>query len=234
MNPTRVPRRRPAAADLLVAAAVLASGALGFGGSASGVPSSPAQDVTLTLRLFWSNECNCYKARASGRISSGAAGQEVVILKSWCGRSFGTADAATQTHEGGHFDTEVAFVPGPGAIVSANYRARWDGHLSAPVLLRGVLTISGKKLSAQRHQVTVSTQSVNPANLRGRPVFLRRQSGNTWTRVATAKLAPHPVKYYTFVAAFSVPRRGWTLRAVVPAKSAAPCFAVSTSKTWRS
>jgi hypothetical protein len=209
-------------------------GALGFGGSASGGSSAPAQDVSLTLRLFWSNECNCYKARASGRISSGAAGEEVVILKSWCGRSFGTADAATQTHQGGHFETEVAFVPGPGAIVSANYRARWNGHLSPPVLLAGTLTVSGKKQRGQRHQVTVSTQSVNPSNLKGRSVGLQRRSGSEWTRIATAKLAPHPVKYYTFVAAFSVPRRGWTLRAVVPAKSAAPCFLASTSKSWTS
>jgi hypothetical protein len=80
----------------------------------------------------------------------------------------------------------------------------------------------------------VRTSHVNPANLKGRTVVLQRQSGSTWTRIARAKLAPHRVKYYTFVATFTVRQRGWKLRALVPAKSAAPCFTASPSAGWTS
>lgn len=204
------------------------------GSPAGATLAATAQSVTLSFVRFYDNACNCYKARASGQISSGAAGEEVVILKQWCGRSFGTADAAAQTRDGGFFETEIGFVPGPEFTVSAIYRARWSGHLSEPVFLRGRLSVSGKRLGGRRQQVTVSTQSVNPANLKRRMVVLQRQTGSGWTRVASARLAPHRVRYYTFVASFTVPRRGWTLRALVPAKSAAPCFVTSASKTWRS
>jgi hypothetical protein len=193
-----------------------------------------AQSVTLTFARFYSNVCNCWSARASGQISSGAAGQEVVILKQNCGRSFGTADAAATTREGGVYETEVRFIPFEGGNFSAIYRARWNGQLSPPVIIRGRLIVVTRKLPGRRRQVVVSTLSANPVNLKGRQVVLQREVGGAWTRIAGARLTPHPVKYYTFVATFTVRQRGWKLRALVPAKSAAPCFTASPSERWTS
>lgn len=193
-----------------------------------------AQSVTLTLTSFHSNVCNCRAARATGQISSGQAGQEVVILKQSCGRSFGTADAAATTREGGFYETEVRFLPTEGGNYSAIYRARWNGQLSPPIVLRGRLIVETKKLPNRRRQVVVSTLSANPVNLKGRQVVLQRRVGGAWTRVASARLTPHRVKYYTFVATFTVRQRGWRLRALVPAKSAAPCFIASPSEEWTS
>ena len=78
------------------------------------------------------------------------------------------------------------------------------------------------------------TPNVNPVSLQGRPVVLHRRIGTQWRRIASARLATHRQRFYTFAATFAVPRRGWTLRAVVPAKTAAPCFAAAVSEPWRS
>jgi len=196
--------------------------------------SGAAQVVTLTFTRFYENACNCWAAKASGQVSSSAADQEVLILKQDCGRSFGTANASARTREGGTYETEVRFIPFPDGNYSAIYRARWNGELSAPVIIRGKPKVSSRKLRDGRRQVVVATLSANPVNFKGKQVVLQRQVGNDWTRVASARLAPHRVTYYTFVATFPAQRRGWKLRALVPAKSAAPCFVASTSEPWTS
>jgi hypothetical protein len=207
---------------------------------ATGAPYAPtaalarAQSVTLNFVRFYSNVCNCYRARVSGQISSGAGGEDVVILRQYCGRSFGTAVGGTQTREGGFFETEVTFVGRPDGVISESYRARRRDALSEAVFIRGKLTVLRQRLKGRRDRVVVSTQSVNPVSLKGRQIVLQRQVGTDWTRIASARLAPHPVKYYTFVATFTVPRRGWTVRALVPARSAAPCFTASASEKWTS
>jgi hypothetical protein len=214
--------------------ALLCAGGIGTVAVASPAALLQAQSVTLTLvSRFHSSVCNCNAAKLAGQISSNAAGEEVVILKQLCGRSFGTADAVATTREGGSFEAEVRFLPHPDYPYSLIYRARWKGQLSVPLTIRGRLSVTRKQLSGRRAQVVVFT-GTNPVNLKGRTVALQRQTGDGWTRVASARLAPHPVKYYTFVATFTVPRRGWTLRALVPAKSAAPCFTASASEKWTS
>ena len=199
-------------------------------------PPATAQSVTVSFARFFSAECNCYKARVFGRVSSGAAGEEVLILRHHCGRSptTATAVASAETREGGFFETEVAFVPGPDFTVSAVYRARWNDRLSEPVVFRGKLFVRSSRARAGVYRVAVSTQFVNPQDLKGRQIVLQRQVDGQWTRVATARLAPHRTLYYTFVATFRVSQRGWTLRAVVPARAAAPCFTQSVSEPWKS
>jgi hypothetical protein len=119
-------------------------------------------------------------------------------------------------------------------LVSESYRARWKGQLSPPVTFVGKLAISRSRLSRSRSRVSVFTSTNNPVTLKGRQIVLQRKVGDSWQRIASARLSPHRVKYYTFVATFTVPRRGWTLRALVPAKSAAPCFRASVSEEWTS
>ena len=204
---------------------------LAFVGSAA---AGPAQSVTLTLvSRFHSAVCNCNTAKVAGQISSDAAGEEVVILKQICGRSFGTAEASATTREGGSYEVELRFLPHPDYPHSVIYRARWKGQLSAPLAFRNRLRVTRTQLSGRRFQVVVFT-GTNPVNLKGRQVVLQRETGGAWTRIASARLAPHRVKYYTFVATFTVRQRGWKLRALVPSKSAAPCFTASPSEEWTS
>jgi hypothetical protein len=142
--------------------------------------------------------------------------------------------AGARTREGGFWEAELQIVSRPEALASETYRARWNGQLSEPVTFRGPLSVSQTRLRPGRHRVSVFTSVNNPVSLKGRAVVLQRQTGGQWRRIASARLVPHRVKYYTFVATFTVPRRGWTLRALVPAKSAAPCFTASTSEKWTS
>jgi hypothetical protein len=79
-----------------------------------GVSIAPSE-VTMNFARFYSNVCNCYRARVSGQISSSEAGQEVVILRQYCGRSFGTSVASAITRDGGAWDTEIPIVSRPGA-----------------------------------------------------------------------------------------------------------------------
>lgn len=196
----------------------------------------PDQSVTMTFVRFYDNACRCYKARLSGQISSGEAGEYVTVMRQYCGRSFSTAVGGATTRADGFWKAELLGVSRPEALVSETYRARWGDVSSAPVTFRGKLSVSGGKSSGGRHRVTVSTFGYppSPQNMSRRTVLLQRQTGGTWARIASARLAPHPVKYYTFIATFSLPRRGWTVRALVPAKSAAPCFVTSASEAWTS
>jgi hypothetical protein len=203
-------------------------------GSAGAVPARESQSVTLNLVRFYDNACRCYKARLSGAVASREAGEEVVVLRQYCGRSFATAVAGALTKEGGFWGAELVVVPRPDALVSESYRARWNGQLSDPIVFRGKLDVSHVRLSRTRHRVSVFTSTNNPVDLRGRTILLQRDVAGNWRRIASARLVPDRVKYYTFVATFTVPHRGWKLRALVTAKSALPCFTTSVSETWRS
>jgi hypothetical protein len=224
--------------------AVTSAAALGLLGVAdvAGAPVSAravaahAQSVTLNFVRLYSNACNCYQARVSGQVASSSAGEEVVVLRQYCGRSAASASAVGQalTRAGGFWATELPIVSRPDALVSESYRARWNGQFSAPVTFRGKLAVSRARVSPSRSRISVFTTTNNPVNLKGRQIVLQRKVGDSWTRIATARLTPHRVKYYTFVATFTVPRRGWTLRALVPARSATPCFTASVSEEWRS
>jgi hypothetical protein len=214
----------------LVGAADVAGAPVSAGAVAANV-----QSVTLNFVRFYTNACNCYQARVSGRVASSSAGEEVVVFRQYCGRSAASASAVAQalTRAGGFWETELQIVSRPDALASESYRARGNGQFSAPVTFRGKLAVSRARVSPSRSRVSVFTTVNNPVNLKGRQIVLQRKVGNSWTRIATARLSPHRVKYYTFVATFTAPRRGWTLRALVPARSAAPCFTASVSDEWR-
>jgi hypothetical protein len=193
---------------------------------------SESQSVTLTFARFFDVGCNCFKARLAGRISSGRAGEEVVILHEYCGRGARSAGGAT-TREGGAWEVVISPVSRPDFPASESYRARWDGRLSDPVTFKGPLaSVSGTRLTGGRQRVTVVTPNVNPVSLKGRAVVLQRRVGSGWTRVATAPLTPHRSRFYTFTAAFTGVRRGWTVRALVTARAAAPCFTSTASEPW--
>jgi hypothetical protein len=69
-----------------------------------------------------------------------------------------------------------------------------------------------------------------PLKLKGKFVELQRLSAGQWTRIRRARFSSR--RPGVFFATFTVKRRGLTLRAFVPAESAAPCYAATASKTW--
>ena len=219
-------------AALALALGLLVLGALGtLGIQAHG---STSQSVSLSFVRFFDVACNCYKARASGQVSNGRAGELVVVLEEYCGRGSGRSVVAATTRDGGGWQAEIVPVARPDAPVAVSYRARWNRVLSARIAFHGRFeSVAGRRVG-RAHQVTVVTPNVNPVSLKGRAVVLQRRVSGAWRRVGSARLAPHRSRFYTFVASFTIPRRGWTLRALVPTRTAAPCFGAQASEPWSS
>jgi hypothetical protein len=194
---------------------------------------SAAQSVSMTFVRFFDVACNCYKARVSGRVSNGRAGEDVVVLEEYCGRGSGRAVVLATTRDGGFWQAEISPVARPDFPVAISYRARWNDKLSEPIAFRGRFeSVVGTRLGRGAQRVTVVTPDTNPVNLKGRQVRIQRRVSGTWRRIGAARLAPHRARFYTFTATFTVPRRGWMLRALIPAKTAAPCFGARASEPW--
>jgi hypothetical protein len=214
--------RRLSVALLVIAVAAAAAGL-----------ASPAdaqrEQVTLRVERFYDHACRCYKFRFAGAIASGAANEYVAVVQQTCGQTGSTAIAGASTREGGFWEVESN---GPTAA-SATFRARWNNHLSDPVTHRGDVPIWIAQLGGGRVRVDVTPFSSLPLRLKGRFVELQRLSAGQWTRVRRARFVVRRGGA-GFSAAFTVKRRGLTLRAFVPAQSAAPCYAATASKTWTS
>lgn len=189
------------------------------------------KSVTLAVQRSYNASSRLYGFRFSGAISRRAAGEYVVVLLQKCGQSFSTAVAGTSTDARGFWQT------GPSAPLwagSGTYQARWKNDLSKPVLLRPAIDVQATKRAGGKIRVTVTTYEV-PQNLNGRVVVLQRLEGGKWSDVRRAKLGDDPNRGYlpSYAATFTVPR-GWTVRARVPAKTAAPCFKPSATEKLRS
>jgi len=212
---------------------VAAVGVLAASAGVQGAPSKPTtllQSVTLAIVSIYDQACRCYKYRFSGQISSGAVNEYVSVLRQTCGYTYSTAVAGAQTRSGGFWEAELQPAPRPG-FETATYRSRWDGVRSQPVSFRGRLPVSLTRLGRGRYLVSIFTGDARQ-DMRGRVVVLQRRVSGRWTRIQSARLAPDPTRYATYAATFTVRAHGWTLRALVPTKSAAPCFTVSASEKW--
>jgi hypothetical protein len=184
------------------------------------------EQVTLRVERFWSEACNCYKHRFSGAIASGAANEYVAVLQQVCGKAFSTAITGASTRAGGFWEAESN-----GPVGTGTFRARWGNHLSDPVTYRAELSIFIAQLGGGRVRVSVSSFGV-PLKLKGKVVELQWLAAGQWTPLWRARFSAR--RPGSFSATFTVKRRGLTLRAFVPAESAAPCYAATASKTWTS
>ncbi len=198
--------------------------------SAGAQPEARAQSVTLSMVSIYDQGCRCYKYRFSGQISSSAANEYVSVLRQNCGYRYSTAVAGAQTRAGGFWEAELQPAPRPG-FETATYRARWNSRLSNPVKFRGRLPVWHTPLGRGRYTIGVDKGDVLQ-EMKGRLVVLQRLVAGRWTRIHSARLVPDPTRYATYAATFTVRTHGWTLRALVPTKSAAPCFTVSASEKW--
>jgi hypothetical protein len=201
---------------IAVAAAVLASPA-----------GAQREQVTLRAERFYSEACRCYKFRFAGAIASGAANEYVAVVQQTCGQRGSRSIAGASTREGGFWEAESNGFEAP----SGTFRARWNDHFSDPVTHRADVPISITPLGSGRVRVSLTPFSTLSMKLKGRFVELQRLTAGQWTRVRRARLALRR-EGTGFSATFTVKRRGLTLRAFVPAQSAAPCYAATASKTW--
>jgi hypothetical protein len=205
---------------LIVVGAALATALVGS------APGAPTQDVTIQAERFWDEASRSYKLRFSGTIPSTAANEYVVVLRESCGRA-GTAIAGASTRPGGLWEAPPVSAARPGEDIST-YRARWKGRLSRPLEFRAGVPTSVTPLTGGRYRVTVITGSIGQ-NMNGRPVELQRLDGGEWRTIQRARLTGTQI---TFSATFAVQAAGLTLRAFVPAQSAAPCYVATPTDTW--
>jgi hypothetical protein len=220
--------RLTAAVLVTAAAAILAATAGG----------APAAEVTLRVERYFDPACTplpgmapspnrggCHRLRFAGTISSGAAGEYVSVLYQRCGSSgLGTSLVGAQTKEGGAWDTFWG-------VTSGTFRARWRNGTSNPVRFRDAVRISLAPVSAVRQRVFVSGDQ----DMKGRVVELHRLVAGQWRVLRRTRLVADRSSWGVNASAtFTVRQRGLTLRAFVPAKSAAPCYAPTASETWTS
>lgn len=213
---------------------LLASAASGSWAEASG------EGVTFAIREF----TNANRVRVlvfSGAVSNPEPGQDVEIVGQDCGGRGYRLIAATQTGAGGAYQAENpqqgppwAYTPWSSGIT---FRARWNGRLSAPIQYRLPAPLSASKIPGRRAWKAHFSPQELRVGVAGRIVELQRFTGGRWVRMRTARLALRPsLKRGAFnhEAVFEVPRRGLRLRASLPARSAAPCWAAGASEPWRS
>ena len=211
----------------LLAAAALAAVAL--------VPSGGAQSsrsVTLSVFRVFDGGNRVYRFRFSGSISSRAAGEYVSVMQQKCGYTFATAIAGAQTRAGGFWEVETSHAPRP-ELDTNTYFARWGSARSRPVAFRGRLWINAVKIGVGRYSVFVDVGSDALQDMSRRQVVLQRRFQGRWERVSVARLRVSSGTSYVASFRVRVPP-GSTLRAVVPAKNARPCFNQTVSERFRS
>jgi hypothetical protein len=153
-------------------------------------------------------------------------------MRQTCGYSFATAIAGATSRAGGFWEVETPSAPRPGFDTNT-YHARWGAARSKPVAFRGRLSMTVTKLGPRTFRIYVWRGEVQQ-DLSGRQVILQRLVNDSWTRVGAAKLTIDPKQYSSYAVSFTIPARGWTLRAVVPTKNARPCFNQSTTERFKS
>jgi hypothetical protein len=191
-----------------------------------------AQTVTLTVLRTFDQPTRLYKLKFSGTISSGAAGEDVTVMQQTCGYSFATAVAGAQSRSGGFWDAEsnTGFM-----ALSATYRARWKNELSEPVAIRPQIPVFFFPIPKGRFVARVTIGSVSQ-DMRKKIVLLQRFRNEKWATIQRARLVADGAggAGFAYAATFKLPQRGWTLRAKVPAKTAAPCFKTNATEKLRS
>jgi hypothetical protein len=197
---------------------------------ASTAAAAPAAEVTMTLQRIFDPACNCTRLHFSGTIASGAADEYVEVLQQRCGYRASMSFSGALTKAGGSWEAVIM-----GAGYSATYRARWKGRLSEPATVRPPVPSHVEKLPGRRYRISIDTSTVIQ-NMSGRIVELQRQPAGTerWIRVRRARLVADPKRYRTFTATFAVRTRGLTLRIIVPARTAAPCYTASDTGAFTS
>jgi hypothetical protein len=219
---------------LAVIGALVAATAVAAAGAAT-------QAITLSLRQY-ANPNNLRVLVWYGQVTGANAGDEVAILGRECTSASFRQIIATETLRGGGFQVE-SVSPDSQVLVLVNsgttFRARWRDQLSNTVTYRVPFpSLYAMKVKGRRAwKVLVNPTPIN-MKLAGRVVQLQRFRAKKWEAYKRARLVYKPtLEYggaYNHQAVFEVPARGLTLRAFLPSKSAAPCYAAKASEQWHS
>jgi hypothetical protein len=183
------------------------------------------------------------EVEVTGTVASSAAGEVVDVQVKECGprNRFYRLAAQARTVAGGSWRlattrdaVDVLNLPIP-----AYYRARWQGHVSAPAIAQAPIW-SNPVWGNRRRTLVRALVSTRPTgqSLRGRWVELQRKVPGTdeWVRVRRARLGRVRAPFTgpdMFEARFSVRTRGLTLRLLVPPQTGAPCFSAGVSEQFR-
>ena len=180
----------------------------------------------------------------SGTVSTDAANEVVDVLGQDCGGGTGfRLISGTHTRAGGSWRVENPRSEPPWGGTPAGppitYRARWRDQLSEPYFDTVAAPLFFRKVGRRAWRVYTRPPSPGLIKMKGRPVELQRLTGGSWRTIQRKPLVYKP-RYAQFGGAFNheavfkVDRRGWRLRAFLPARSAAPCYLAGTSQEWRS
>jgi hypothetical protein len=197
--------------------------AAGFVTAATG---APAQRVTLEMERYYDHACRCMKTRFGGAIASGASNEYVAVLGKRCGYKYSTQVAGATTREGGFWTADVN--PVLLSSTTNHFRARWNGHLSEPLIVRSPIPVFLDRKGGGRYGVWFYSDT----NMRGRLVELQRLTAGSWTRFRRKRLVRSPDQLGIYRAVFTVRERGLRLRFSVPPETAAPCYNAGASPTF--
>jgi hypothetical protein len=178
----------------------------------------------------------------SGTVSSDASGQTVDVLGQDCGVTGFRLIRGTHTRAGGGWRVENPLPDPPWSYTPVNsgvtYRARWNDQLSEPRVWATPAPLTAKRVGRRAWRVYTSPPPPGTVRMKGKRVELQRLTGGSWRTIQRKPLVSKPRLYYggafNHEAVFKIAQRGWRLRAVLPAESAAPCYLAGVTQEWRS
>jgi hypothetical protein len=224
-------------ARIAAALAVALAGGLTLEGSAVSAPEA----VTLNVSNY-RNANGVLVTVFSGTVSSDASGQTVDVLGQDCGVPGSRLISGTHTLAGGSWRVENPLPVAPWSYTPVQsgitYRARWNSQLSEPYRWAHAAPLSAKKVGRRAWRVYTSPPHPGKVSMKRKVVELQRRTGGSWRTIQRKRLVYKP-RYrfggaFNHEAVFKVAQRGWTLRAFLPAQSAAPCYLAGSSAEWRS
>ena len=210
---------------------------------AAGVASAaPKADVTLAMRQY-TNENKIRVFVWHGRVATAAAGEDVEVL----GRACLTKDyrlyAGTRTAAGGGWEVESASTPGSLQHRRRELRNDVPGALARPVEQHDPPQDADPQLLRHEDPQAASVEgdrqpdaALHEAGRQARraPAFSRGQVGALQERAKLVLKANYDYGGATnYEAVFETPTRGMRVRAILPAKTVAPCYLGKATEPWR-
>ena len=163
-----------------------------------------------------------------GAVSSGREGEDVTIQAKDCNLKTFTGVQVITTGEGGAYTSSF------GRGINSTIRAVWKDEASPPVELRQQPHVQLRRLGGSRWQIGIGSRW----QFWHKKALLQRRVGSKWVTLKTVLLTD----VYSQAGAsgtwteekfrFRAPR-GWTLRAMLPADQAKPCYLAAASDTIR-
>jgi hypothetical protein len=209
----------------LAVVALLATVPSAFG-SVEGSDVAAQARITIFARptvIRWAESATLYGA------APGAGHDEVVTIEAReCGSNFFRTFVELHPSPGGGWTTPA------GSAITSTYRATWRNATSAPVTIRQGANVGLERArSGDGFNVAVSGKR----SFWRRSVEIQRRRGGSWRTVKTVRLTDSAsstgvVSVSTATFGLAVPK-GTSLRALLPAAQAAPCYVASTSRPIR-